>query len=103
MLYLNVPGTGVLIFDRFGNFSKTLALEVPSFFQVTDQFLYYLKDGELFSYDLRTAEMALLELPGSYEIDRVNFSAANSILDAELQPGKLFIFTGKGYQVYHVK
>jgi len=102
MLYLNVPGTGVLVFDRFGNFSKTLAVEIPSFFQVTDHFLYYLKNGELFSYDLRTTEIAVLELPTSLGGNRVNSSAGNSILDAELQPGKLFIFTGKGYQVFRV-
>ena len=98
MLYLNVPGTGILVFDRFGNYSKTLPVETPSFFQVTDQFMYFMKEGELFSYDLRTTEMALFELPGFDKTD-----TENSILDAELQPGKLFIFTGKGYLVYRVK
>ena len=62
-LYLNIPGTGILVFDRFGNYSKTLALETSSEFQVTDKYVYFMKEGELFSYDLRTAEVSLLELP----------------------------------------
>lgn len=100
MLYLNVPGTGILVFDRFGNFSKTLPVEVPSFFQVTDQYLYYLMEGRLFSYNLHTAEMAKLEMPGSVSAGPENFATGKSIIGAELQPGLLFIFTGKGYRVY---
>ena len=103
MLYLNVPGTGILVFDRFGNYSKTLPVETASFFQVTDQFLYYMKESELFSYDIRTTEMAFLELPGLDEKDTINTASENAILDAELQPGKLFIFTSKGYRVYQAK
>ncbi len=144
-LYLNVPGIGVLVFDRFGNYSKTLPVEVPASFQVTDQFLYYLKEGDLYSYDLRTAETSTLELPasgygssesgnsksgssksgssksgssksGSSEsggsessgiksgesgtLDSEKSVPKNRILGAELQPGLLFIFTGKGYQVF---
>jgi hypothetical protein len=125
MLYLNVPGTGILVFDRFGNYSKTLPVDVPSSFQVTDRFLYYLKEGGLFSYNLHTAETATLKLPASeYEGSESGSSKSgssgsgdsgsrpsgtgnsekslpkNSIKGAELQPGMLFIFTGKGYQVY---
>ena len=88
-LYLNVPGTGILVFDRFGNYSKTLPVEAPSAFQVTDQYIYFMTGGELFSYDLRTAELASLEIPLNSEF-----------LKAELQPGLLFIYANKGYQVY---
>jgi len=100
MLYLNVPGTGVLVFDRFGNFSKTLPVNVPANFQVTDQYLYYLLEGEIFSYDLRTAEMSRLEMPAVGSPGLENPIVETGIIDAELQPGMLFIFTGKGYQVY---
>ena len=110
-LYLNVPGTGILVFDRFGNYSKTLPVDVPSVFQVTDRNLYFLKDGKLFSYDLTTAEMARLELPGedktdpveiagSGKSDPVTFFPENELLKAELQPGLLFLYTRHGYHVF---
>lgn len=92
-LYLNVPGTGVLVFDRFGNYSKTLPVEVPSSFQVTDQFLYYLKESKLFRYNLRTAETAILDIP----------VLEKGVVGVELQPGFLFIFKDKGYQVFKTK
>lgn len=110
-VYLNVPGTGILVFDRFGNYSKTLPVDPPSGFQVTDRYLYYMKEGELFSYELRTAGIARLELPGPGEPNRTeipgsgepiqaNPPQSDEILKAELQPGFIFLFTRKGYLVY---
>jgi hypothetical protein len=96
-LYLNVPGTGILVFDRFGNYSKTLPLETPSFFQVTDNHIYFMQEGGLFSYDLRTAEIAGLDLPEPW----VEASADSRILlKAELQPGLMYLYTSQGYRVY---
>ncbi len=99
-LYLNVPGIGILVFDRFGNYSRTLALDTPSEFQVTDLHVYFMMEGELLSYDLRTAELARLELPGSTVQHPENPPSKKEVLKAELQPGRLFIYTRKGYQVY---
>jgi hypothetical protein len=110
-LYLNVPGTGILVFDRFGNYSRTLPVDIPSEFQVTDRFIYFMKDGELQSYDLIRAEFARLPLPGEDEkgvpgnvpgVSRETGLAGqgNEILKAELQPGFLFLYTRKGYWIY---
>ncbi len=104
LLYLNVPGTGILVFDRFGNYARTLPVETPGAFQVTDQSIYCMKEGMLFSYDLRTAEMFSLPLP-----DQTGGNAnatppgPEGVLKAELQPGLLFIFTPSGYSVYKTK
>jgi hypothetical protein len=104
-LYLNIPGIGILVFDRFGNYSKTLALEASSEFQVTDNYVYFMKEGELFSYDLRTADIALLDLPEMpiSESSHGNNSKDSETLKAELQPGRLFVFTRKGYAVFKTK
>jgi hypothetical protein len=123
-VYLNVPGTGILVFDRFGNYSKTLPVDVPSVFQVTDRYLYFMKEVNLFSYDLRTAEIVRLELPGTGEPIQSKIPAAgessqtelpgpgeptqanpphgDEILKAELQPDLLFLFTRKGYSVFDI-
>jgi hypothetical protein len=103
MLYLNVPGTGILVFDRFGNYSKTIALDIPLNFQVTDNFLYYLKDGKIISYNLHTAEMAELKIPMPGLQEAENPDGRTGIIGSELQPGLLFIFTGKGYLVYRTE
>ena len=90
-LYLNVPGAGILIFDRFCNYSKSLALDIPLSFQVTDRMLFYFKDGQLYGYDLHNGENKILALPVTEEL-----------IHAELQPGYLYLFTKTGYQVYKI-
>jgi hypothetical protein len=110
-LYLNVPGNGILVFDRFGNYSRTLPVDVPSEFQVTDQYIYFMKEGNLLSYDLRTAEFSRLVLPGESNPEDAGRSALidgeteqaihpNDILKAELQPRLLFLFTKNGYWIF---
>ncbi|MFC2112138.1 hypothetical protein ACFLTA_02635 [Bacteroidota bacterium] len=99
-LYLNVPGTGILVFDRFGNYSRTLPVETPSVFQITDSHVYYMSENNLFSYNLHTAEIARLELPEDGEADLQSGQEKPALLKAELQPGMLFLYTAKGYLVY---
>ena len=104
-LYLCIPGTGILVFDRFGNYSKTLALETASEFQVTDSHVYFMKENILFSYNQRTAVVSRLELPGlpkSVSSHGIT-NDSNKILKAELQPGRLFIFTRMGYAVFKIQ
>ena len=99
-LYLNIPGTGILVFDRFGNYSRTLPVETPSVFQVTDSHVYFMSEGKLFSLDLRISEIALLELPETGNADPQIHTENSLLLKAELQPGLLFLYTSKGYSVY---
>ena len=88
-LFLNLPGIGVLIFDRFGNYSKTLALDIPSAFQVTDKQLYYLKEKKINTYDLRYGENNTVDLP-----------VTDDMTHAEMQPGHLYIYSKTAVQVY---
>lgn len=91
LVFLNIPGTGILIFDRFGNHSKTLALEIPGSFQVTDQKLYYFSDGHLYSHDLIYGENTPVEIPATQEV-----------MHAELQPESLFLFKKTAFRVYKI-
>ena len=90
-VYLNVPGFGILIFDRFGNYSKTIPLEIPGEFQVTDQNLFYFKDGELYSFDLQTNSPGKLELPEE-----------DGFIKVEMQPDFLYLFRHQDYSVYKI-
>jgi len=91
-VYLNVPGFGILVFDRFGNYSKTIPLEIPDEFQVTDQNLYYFKAGELYSFDLQTNSPGKLQLPEK-----------DGFIKVEMQPDYLYLFRHQGYSVYKIK
>ena len=91
-VYLNVPGFGILVFDLFGNYSKTISLEIPGEFQATDQHLYYFKEGKFYSYDLRTNNRTLLQFPEE-----------DGIIKVEMQPDFLYLFSRQGYSVYKIR
>ncbi len=90
-VYLNVPGFGILIFDRFGNYSKTIPLEIPGEFQVTDQHLYFFKEGKFYSFDLHKNSPGKLELPKE-----------DGFVKVEMQPDFLYLFRHQGYSVYKI-
>ena len=46
-LFLNNPGTGILVFDVFGTYSKTLPILNLKTFQVVDNSVVYYKEGVL--------------------------------------------------------
>ena len=91
-VYLNVPGFGILVFDQFANYLRTIPLEIPDEFQVTDQNLYCFHEGELLSVDFHTNESGTLPLPET-----------TGILKVEMQPDFLYIFKLEGYSVYQVR
>ncbi len=51
-LYLNDPQRGVLVFDMFGTYYKTIPLKGLRRFQVTDRGIFYLRDRQLYRFDL---------------------------------------------------
>ena len=68
-LYVLDPENGVLVFDLFGGYARTLPVVGAMRFEARDGHLIYLKDGVLHSYDLRTGEVDLpvtwIGLPGN--------------------------------------
>ena len=57
LVYLNVPDQGILVFDIFGQYQKTLPLKGLKEFHVFDDQLIYFSEGKLNSFHLK----ALLE------------------------------------------
>lgn len=64
-LYLNCPETGILIFDIFGTYSKTVPLKQLRQFQVDEHIFYYQRDSTFCSYDSRIFEQVCNKLPVS--------------------------------------
>lgn len=62
-VFLNSPSEGVLIFDVFGTYYKTLPLKQLQYFQVQDEEVIYQQDDKLHSYNIKTLEMRDYPLP----------------------------------------
>jgi hypothetical protein len=62
-LFLNSPGTGIYVFDIFGAFSKVIALKGLNQFEVSENIIYYRKDGSLCSYNHNIFEEACKSMP----------------------------------------
>jgi len=51
-LYVNDPNEGILVFDLFGTYAKTIPLKGVESFEVRNGVLYYFAKGQLFVYDM---------------------------------------------------
>lgn len=51
MFFMHNPNEGVLFFDSFGTYIKTIATRTPYNLQVSNDIIYYLKEGRLHLYN----------------------------------------------------
>jgi len=58
-LYVCDPEQGVLVFDIFGGYAKTIPIIGTGSIEVRDGHILYLKDGVLHSYDLRSFAISM--------------------------------------------
>ena len=63
MVFLNNPTEGILVFDIYGTYSKTIAIKGLQHFQVKEQGLIYFDQGVLKSYNLK--QLTTVEIPFS--------------------------------------
>jgi hypothetical protein len=61
-LFLYSAKKGILVFDNYGTYTKTLPLPAPDF-QVREDRLLYIHNRQLFSYDMKTLAEDSLQLP----------------------------------------
>jgi hypothetical protein len=62
-LYLNDPEIGVLVFDIFGTYLKTIPIMGLENFQVSENGLYFYREDHLFYYDFKNFNQAEIPLP----------------------------------------
>ncbi len=53
-VYMNNPATGILVFDKYGSYYKTIPIFPVTSFQVIDKDLLYVKDNRLYRYNFST-------------------------------------------------
>jgi len=89
-LYINDPETGILVFDLFGNYNKTIDIKGLQQFQVIENQLIYQKERQLVVYNLRSLQERALHLPlpseGEYQV--------------RIEKDRLYVQTGLFLKVY---
>ena len=87
-LYLNDPELGILVFDTYGTYTKTIPLYGLSDFQKVQDQLVFFKEGKLFSYHLFTFNTEEIALP---ETDCTNIA---------IEKDRIFILKKNQLDVY---
>lgn len=88
-VYLNDPEQGILIFDQFGQYQKTLDFKGIESFQVQDDQLLLCRGEEVLVYHLRSFQTTQVQLP-----------TLSSIKQVRLQKDLLYVLSEKGIHIY---
>ncbi|MEM9023318.1 MAG: hypothetical protein AAGB22_06235 [Bacteroidota bacterium] len=87
-VYLNDPAIGVLVFDIYGTYYKTIPIKGLERFKLFDGQLYYQEGGKVFRFHLRTSDVQPVALPeGKFRM----FSLAED---------RLYLLTEKALKIY---
>ena len=86
LLYVNDPHHGVMVFDLFGAWMRTLPIVGAQRIQVRGNMVFHFKDGVLLAYDIRSFETKPVESPAGMrptdarmERDRIYFLSADGV------------------------
>ncbi len=90
-LYLHIPGEGILVFDQFASYKKTIPYYGPDRFQVMNGKIIYFQDGKLLSLDISNNEIIDIVIPLQVKID-----------GAYLQPKKLCLLEGDVIKLFRI-
>ncbi|MCW3127990.1 MAG: hypothetical protein JWO03_3648 [Bacteroidetes bacterium] len=67
-VYVNDPAVGVLVFDNFGAYYKTIPIKGLDRFQIFQEQVVYFEDGKLKSYNPATFDAKMISLPDTIGI-----------------------------------
>lgn len=67
-VYVNDPNIGIMVFDIFGSYSKTIPLKGLKRFQVLQDEIVYFENAQLNSYNPLTLEVKSLALPDTTDV-----------------------------------
>lgn len=63
ILYLNDPNLGILVFDIFGTYQKTIPIKGLENFQVSEYGIYFMENGQFKFYDFKSFLIQNIEIP----------------------------------------
>ncbi len=62
-VYLNSPNTGVLVFDIYGTYYKTIPIQGVRHFQALGEMVYCVTQEKVTAYNLQTSEISEVSMP----------------------------------------
>lgn len=90
-VYLNNPGTGVLVFDLFGTYYKTIPIKNIVSMQVQGDDLFYFRDGKLTAFHIKSLQEKEVELP--YKSDSL-------IINIRVEEQKIYVLKKEQVNIY---
>jgi hypothetical protein len=90
-VFLNDSAHGILIFDIYGLYNKTIPLTGLADFQVVNENIIYFNNGKMKGYNMKTLAIAEIILP------------TTDILYARSEKEKLYLLKQKSLEIYHVQ
>lgn len=91
-LYLNDPESGILVFDLFGNFTKTIEIKGLSQFQIIDQQLVYWQNEKLHVFNLKSLQTRSLDLQLPQDAEQL----------VRIEKDRLYVRTGPCLKIYQI-
>jgi len=88
-IYLNIPETGIIIFDKFGSYYKTLPIKNINSFQVSENKITYFNNNKLINFDFELLIEKIINLPDTIDIK-----------NALVEQNKLFLFKKNQFSIY---
>ncbi|MBL7946336.1 MAG: hypothetical protein JNN32_09725 [Flavobacteriales bacterium] len=92
-LYVNDPAHGLLVFDVFGTFMRTIPLTDVTSFEVRGEALYFVQGGEAQVYDMRSFAIAPIPMPAGLK---------SAMVDLRVERGRLYVRTAEGIVIHEV-
>ncbi len=80
-LYVNDPRNGLLVFDLFGTYGRTIPITGAKSFEVRGNEIFFFKDDGLHVYDMRSFTINEVPLPG----------AIGGVNDARVENGRIYM------------
>jgi hypothetical protein len=87
-IYINNPETGILIFDIYGTYYKTIPVKKVISFEPMSDWVYYQTENSVKAYNIKTTEEKSFDLP------------VKTFLKFRLELGMMFIQTADGITIY---
>ena len=92
-LYVNDPEHGLLVFDVFGTFMRTIPLTAVTSFEVRGEALYFVQGGEAQVYDMRSFAIAAIPMPAALK---------SAMLNLRVERGLVYVRTAEGIVIHEV-
>ncbi len=89
-LYMNIPDSGIFVFDQYANYINNYPVKQASHIGLDQEhIIYYRKGDDLCVYNTRFLEKKMIPLPEKKDLKNI-----------EVIGNKLYLFSASGYDVY---